>query len=72
MSAHTLEFSAPASSPPCLQGDKYSLENDQEKAVKMVSGLKGTTYFEKCTELGLETLGPRRRNQDMALVHKYR
>jgi hypothetical protein len=37
----------------------------------MVSGLKGSTYEEKCTELGLETLKSRRERQDMALVHKY-
>ncbi len=47
-----LEFSAPAWSP-WLQGDKDTLEKVQEKAVKMVAGLKGTGYLEKCVELGL-------------------
>jgi hypothetical protein len=43
----------------------------QERAVKVVSGLKGTTYKEKCNELGLQTLEDRRKRQDMALVHKF-
>jgi hypothetical protein len=47
-----------------------SLEEVQEKAVKMVTGLKGTTYEERCLELGLETLQRRRERQDMAMVHK--
>jgi ribonuclease P/MRP protein subunit RPP40 len=54
-----LEFSSPAWSP-WLQGDIDTLEKVQEKAVKMVSGLKGTTYQEKCEELGLNTLQERR------------
>jgi hypothetical protein len=37
----------------------------------MVSVLKGTTYEERCAELGLETLKSRRDRQDMALAHKY-
>jgi hypothetical protein len=37
----------------------------------MVAGLKGSTYEEKCEELGLETLEERRGGQDMALVHKF-
>jgi ribonuclease P/MRP protein subunit RPP40 len=56
---------------PWLQGDIDTLEKVQEKAVKMVSGLKGTTYKEKCNELGLQTLEDRRERQDMALVHKF-
>jgi len=65
-----LEFSSPAWSP-WLQGDKDILEKVQEKAVKMVSGLKGSSYQEKCAELGLETLEERRNFQDMAFVHKF-
>jgi hypothetical protein len=65
-----LEFSSPAWSP-WLQGDIDTLEKVQEKAVKMVSGLKGTTYQEKCKELGLNTLLERRDAQDMSLVHKF-
>jgi ribonuclease P/MRP protein subunit RPP40 len=65
-----LEFSAPAWSP-WLQGDKDTLEKVQEKAVKMVAGLKGANYLEKCAELGLETLEKRRNDQDLALVYKF-
>ncbi len=64
------EFSSPAWSP-WLAGDREVLEKVQEKAVKMVAGLKGTTYEEKCVELGLETLQLRRERQEMMLVHKY-
>ena len=39
--------------------------------MKMVSGLKGTTYQEKCKQLGLNTLLERRDAQDMSLVHKF-
>jgi len=64
-----LEFSVPAWSP-WLKGDIEILEGVQEKAVKMVSGLKGKSYNERCMELGLETLQSRRQDQDMALVYK--
>jgi hypothetical protein len=65
-----LEFSAPAWST-WLQGDKDMLEKVHEKAVKMVAGLKGANYLEKCAELGLETLEKRRNDQDLALVYKF-
>jgi hypothetical protein len=65
-----LEFSSPAWSP-WLQGDKDILEKVQEKAVNMVSGLKGNTYLEKCAELGLKSLEERRKDQDMNLVYKF-
>ena len=65
-----LEFASPAWSP-WLVGDKETLERVQEKAVRMVSGLKGETYLEKCEELGLDTLERRRENQDMSLVYKH-
>jgi hypothetical protein len=55
-----LEFSSPAWSP-WLVGDREALEKVQEKAVKIVTGLKGTTYEERCLELGLETLQHRRK-----------
>jgi hypothetical protein len=65
-----LEFSAPSWSP-WLQGNKDTLEKVQEKSVKMVAGLKGANYLEKCAELGLETLEKRRNDQDLALVYKF-
>ena len=36
----------------------------QQQAVKMISGLKGHTYEEKCKEIGLETLENRREDID--------
>jgi hypothetical protein len=64
-----LEFSSPAWSPWAV-GDKENLERVQEKAVKMVAGLKSREYKDRCKELGLETLEERREKQDVALVHK--
>jgi hypothetical protein len=64
-----LEFATPSWTP-WLAGDKEVLEKVQEKAVKMVAGLRGSDYEERCAELGLETLEERRQSQDMALVHK--
>jgi ribonuclease P/MRP protein subunit RPP40 len=64
-----LEFSVQAWSP-WLVGDIERLEKVQEKAVRMVAGLKGKEYAERCMELGLETLEERRQKQDMALVYK--
>jgi hypothetical protein len=46
------------------------LESVQEKAVKMVSGLKATTYAERCVKLGLVTPEKRRTDQDMSLAFK--
>jgi hypothetical protein len=64
-----LEF-ASSSCSPWLAGDIEKIEKVQEKAVKMVAGLKSKEYKEKCSELGLETLEQRRMKQDMSLVHK--
>jgi hypothetical protein len=65
-----LEFVVPARSP-WLQGDKDTLERVQERAVRMVSRLKGKHIRGKCAELGLKTLEERRTAQDMVLVHKF-
>jgi ribonucleases P/MRP protein subunit RPP40 len=65
-----IEFVAPSWSP-WLTGDIEKLEKVQEKAVKMVAGLRAKDYRENCTKLGLETLEERRQNQDLALLaHK--
>jgi ribonuclease P/MRP protein subunit RPP40 len=64
-----LEFVSPAWSL-WQQGDKDMLKKVQEKAVKMVSGLKATKYLLRCAELNLDTLKKRREDQDMSLVHK--
>ena len=54
-----LEFAVPAWSPWTV-ADKDVVERVQERAVRMVSGLKGETYAERLTELGLPTLELRR------------
>jgi ribonucleases P/MRP protein subunit RPP40 len=64
-----LEFATPAWSP-WLVTDINVLEKVQERAVRMISGLKGENYAEKCEELGLETLQERRKVQDMAQAYK--
>ncbi len=50
-----LEYAGPAWAP-WLKGDIEVLEKVQEKAVKMVSGLRSKEYADRCAELGLETL----------------
>ena len=47
-----LEFATAAWSPWTV-ADKAVLEEVQIKAVKMVAGIRGTTYEEKLAELGL-------------------
>ncbi len=42
----------------------------QKRALKMVSGLKGTTYEEKLKELGLTSLEERRHQIDMTQTFK--
>jgi hypothetical protein len=37
----------------------------------MVTGLRGTSYEDKCKELGLQTLKARRLEQDLSLAHKF-
>jgi len=64
-----LEFAAVAWSP-WLEADKAALEKIQKRAVKMVSGLKGTTYEEKLKELGLTSLEERRHQIDMTQTFK--
>ena len=64
-----LEFASPAWSP-WNESDKALIEKVQMKAVKMISGLTGLTYEEKCQELGLETLVERRRQQDLLQTFK--
>jgi hypothetical protein len=64
-----LEFSTQAWSP-WHEEDKACLERVQQRAVKMVSGLSGTTYEERLQELRLPTLDERRHQADMCMVHK--
>ena len=50
-----LEFSVAAWAP-WTQADITCLERIQQRAIKAVSGLKGTTYEERLVELGLPSL----------------
>jgi hypothetical protein len=40
---------------PWTEGDKSCLERVQQRAVKMVSGLKSAEYSERLVELGMPT-----------------
>ena len=64
-----LEFASPVWSPWSV-ADKNAIEKIQIRAVNMVSGLTGSTYEEKCRELGLQTLEERRNQQDLTQAHK--
>ena len=59
-----LEFAVPAWSP-WTASDKAVIEKVQERAVRMVSGLKGTTYQERLQELSMPSLELRRTHYDM-------
>lgn len=64
-----LEFSTQAWAP-WMEKDEACLEKIQQRAVKMVSGLNGTTYEDRLAELGLTTLEERRWQADMHMVHR--
>ena len=50
--------------------DRQVLERVQQQAVKMMSGLRGQSYEEKCKEIGLDTLENRREDADMIQTFK--
>ena len=64
-----LEFAVPAWSPWTL-GDKEMLEKIQRRAVRQVSGLKGSTYEEKLLELDMLSLEARRTLYDQVQTFK--
>jgi len=64
-----LEYAAPAWSP-WTREDTENIERVQERAVRQVSGLKGTSYQEKLQELGMQTLEERRREMDRVQAFK--
>jgi len=64
-----LEFACQAWSP-WTAADKEVLERVQERAVKMVSGLRTHTYEDRLKELEMTTLEERRHQADMAMVYK--
>ena len=55
---------------PWTAEDKQLLERVQQQAVKMISGLRGHTYEEKCKEIVLDTLERRREDTDMIQTYK--
>lgn len=64
-----MEFASQAWSP-WHQKDINILEKVQERAVKMIGGLKGSSYSEKLKELGLQSLQERRDEADLLLAYK--
>ena len=64
-----LDYCAQAYSP-WTQADINLLESVQERAVRMVSGLKGKTYLDRLKEVGLTTLQDRRVRGDLIQVWK--
>ena len=64
-----LDYCAQAYSPWTV-ADTDLLESVQERAVRMVSGLKGKTYKERLKEVGLTTLSERRVRGDQIQVWK--
>jgi hypothetical protein len=64
-----LEFSTPAWAP-WTEADRNCLEKVQQRAIKMVSGLKSNTYEERLQELKMPTLLERRHQADMVMTHK--
>ena len=65
-----VEFATPVWSP-WLEGDIAVLENVQKRFVRMISGLKGSSYTEKLKELGMLTLKSRRLYFDLIETYKY-
>ena len=65
-----LEFSVQAWSPWHLK-DIEVLEKVQERAVKMVKGLRSNNYIDRLKELGLPSLAERRTRGDCIQVWKY-
>ena len=64
-----LEYAVPAWAP-WYETDKECLEKVQRRAVRMISGLKATSYEEKLKELGISTLEERRKYLDMLQTYK--
>ena len=64
-----LEFAVQAWSPWTAQ-DKEILEKVQQRAIKMISGLKAKEYADRLKELEMTSLEERRHQADMAMVYK--
>ena len=55
---------------PWTAQDKEVLEKVQQRAIRMISGLRASEYEDRLKELGLTTLEERRHQADMAMVYK--
>ena len=64
-----LEYCTPVWSPWTVQ-DIDCLERVQKRAVRMISGLEGTTYDDRLKEPNLQTLESRRKRSDMVQTYK--
>ena len=64
-----LEFAVQAWAP-WQRGEIDLLESVQKKMVKEVTGLKGVSYEDRLTELGMESLEKRRQGQDLMQAFK--
>ena len=64
-----LEYASSAWNP-WLEKDKKQLEKVQERLVRMISDVKGTTYEEKLKDAGLTTLEKRRERGDVIQAFK--
>ena len=64
-----LEFAVQAWSPWTAQ-DKEILEKVQQRAIKMISGLKAKEYADRLKELEMTSLEERRHQADMTMVYK--
>ena len=55
---------------PWTQADTQCLEAVQQRAVRVISGLRASTYEDKLRELGMPSLQERRNEIDMVLTYK--
>ena len=56
---------------PWLQADIEGLEAVQKRAVRAISGLRGTSYEEKLKKLNMPSLLDRRKEIDMVQAYKF-
>ena len=54
---------------PWTEGNKKVLEQVQQRAIRMISNLKGRVYEDRLREVGLTTLVERRRRGDMITMY---
>ena len=55
---------------PWTEGDKKVLEQVQQRAIRMISNLRGRSYEDRLREVGLTTLVERRKRGDMITMYR--